>query len=189
MSIVRSKPLADCAAPLEAFTDLAMGFTGAGSLAFDGQTVTADTMSDQSRELLVHHMHMTKALLAYYNSPVEVQVLERHHEGDLYSRKISLTLKGTSRLVEYGLVRLDFRHISAAVRDEILHEKMPLGAILISHNILRRIMPRWFIKFPENSSILRWFNCQNKEPMFGRMGTIFCNGEPAIELCEIVTAE
>jgi chorismate-pyruvate lyase len=189
MSIVRSKPLADCTSPLEAYADLAAGFAGADSLLFDCEPVAPEEILAVPHELLVHHRHMTGALLAHYGSPVEVHVLERHHEGDLYSRKISLTLKGTSRIVEYGLVRLDFRHMSAEVRAEIIREQSPLGAILIAHNVLRRIQPRWYLRFPPESNVLKWYNHQNATPVYGRMGTIFCNGEPAIELCEIVTTE
>jgi hypothetical protein len=114
--------------------------------------------------------------------------MERHRENDLYSRKIFLTLKEKKTVVEYGLVRLNFRYMPEGVRDTILQEHAPLGSILINNNILRRIQPRWYLKFPRGSTILTWFNADPFEPLFGRLGTIYCNGEPAIELIEIVTA-
>ena len=63
-----------------------------------------------------------------------------------------------------------------------------LGAILIRHKVLRKVQPRWYLKFPKASTILNWFNCTPNEDLFGRLATIYCNGEPAIELVEIVTA-
>jgi chorismate-pyruvate lyase len=188
MSIVRSKPLTECATPFEAIAELMAGFEGADAIALDCEEVRPEEMPAIARELLVHQKHMTRTLNAHYGHPVDVHVMERHQEADLYSRKIFLTLQESSSIVEYGLVRLDFRYMSAAVRAAILQEHAPLGAILIAHNVLRRIQPRWFLRFPLGSAALHWFGCQTAGPLYGRLGTIYCNHEPAIELLEIVTA-
>ncbi len=188
MSIVRSKPLAECLTPQQALKELFTGFTGADKLPMDFQEISPEEMPSRPRQLLVHQKHMTHTLNAHYGVPVDVHVMERHRENDLYSRKIFLTLKETKTIVEYGLVRLNFRYMPPAVRDTILQEHAPLGSILINNNILRRIQPRWYLKFPQTSAILAWFNSQPLEPLFGRLGTIYCDGEPAIELVEIVTA-
>jgi chorismate-pyruvate lyase len=112
--------------------------------------------------------------------------LEEHLAGDQYTRKISLTPAGSDKVVEWGIVRLNFQFMSPQVREEILAKKMPLGAILIKHNVHRRIKPRYFLRFPENGQVLRLFSDQPTEPAWGRLGTIFCNNEPAIELLELV---
>jgi chorismate-pyruvate lyase len=117
---------------------------------------------------------------------VDVHVLEEHLDGDTYTRKISLTPVGTNKVVEWGIVRLHFQFMSPEVRDEILAKKMPLGAILIKHDVHRRIKPRYFLRFPENGQVLRLFGDKHHEPAWGRLGTIFCDNKPCIELLELV---
>jgi hypothetical protein len=74
-----------------------------------------------------------------------------------------------------------------AAREEILRKQSPLGAVLIKHDVLRRIKPRWFLRFPPNGPVLGLFgDVKSAEPAYGRIGTIYCNEEPAIELLEIV---
>ena len=188
MSIVRSRPLAECLTPQQALSELFFGFDGADSLKMDFLEISPEEMPSIPRQLLVHQKHMTRTLNAHYGVPVDVHVMERHRDGDLYSRKIFLTARESKVVVEYGLVRLDFRYMPHNVRDTILQEHAPLGSILINNNILRRIQPRWYLKFPAASTILKWFNHSGSEDLFGRLATIYCNGEPAIELVEIVTA-
>jgi hypothetical protein len=140
--------------------------------------------------LLVHHEHMTVALQRFHGSPVEVQVREEHlsADGDYYTRMISLAPAASpGRVVEWGIVRLDFRYMDAAVRDEILRKQMPLGAILIKHDVHRRVKPRFFLRFPPGGPVLRLFGAAESRPVYGRLGTIYCDEEPAIELLEIVT--
>jgi hypothetical protein len=54
--------------------------------------------------------------------------------------------------------------------------------------VLRRIKPRWFMRFPGGGPLLTFFGDTTGRPMYGRIGTIYCNEEPAIDLLEIVTA-
>ena len=142
-------------------------------------------------QLLVHHEHMTVALERFHGSPVDVHVQDEHLDADgaLYTRKIILTPGNAPQTpVELGIVRLDFRYMDDAVRDEILRKRMPLGAILIKHDVLRRIKPRFFLRFPPGGPVLGGLfgDTTTAEPAYGRIGTIYCNDEPAIELLEIV---
>jgi hypothetical protein len=150
--------------------------------------VQPDEIPFPQDQLLVHHDHMTEVLEKHHGSPVEVHVQEEHLDGNLYSRKISLTPKNApDKVVEWGIVRLDFRYMAAEVRDEILAKKLPLGAVLIKHDVLRRIKPRWFVRCPATGPLLRLFGRPSTpDDVYGRIGTIYCNGEPAIELIETV---
>jgi hypothetical protein len=150
--------------------------------------VQPDEIPYPQDQLLVHHAHMTEVLQRHHGAPVNVHVLEEHNGGPLYTRKISLTPVGRDdKVVEWGIVRLDFRYMAAEVRDEILAKKLPLGAVLIKHDVLRRIKPRWFIRCPSTGPLLRLFGRPSTpEEAYGRIGTIYCNDEPAIELIEIV---
>jgi hypothetical protein len=148
--------------------------------------VQPDEIPHPQDQLLVHHEHMTVVLQKYHGRPVAVRVMEEHLSGDYYTRKIALTPEGADRVVEWGIVRLDFRYMAAEVRDEILAKRLPLGAVLIKHNVLRRIKPRWFMRFPPGGAVLDAFGARATTDLYGRIGMIYCDEEPAIEVLEIV---
>jgi len=187
MSLVRTKPLERCASPLEALSELCAGFVGADALSFDCEEVSAEDLPYPFGRLLAHQQHMTRVLVAHYHSPLDLRVHEQHQVGNLYSRKITLALAQTSATVEYGLVRLDLSYMPPPVRRAILQERAPLGAIMIGHNIMRHIRPRWYLRFPAGSQMLEWFEADCSRALYGRLGTIFCDNEPAVEVLEIVT--
>jgi hypothetical protein len=174
-----------------ALLDLCAPFAPAGK-AFDPEcmVVQPEEIPHPDDQLLVHHEHMTVTLQKFHGAPLQVHVREEHlsDDGDFYTRLISLSPAGEpARAVEWGIVRLDFRYMDAAVRDEILKKQMPLGAILIKHDVHRRIKPRFFLRFPPGGPVLRLFGATDPRPVYGRLGTIYCDEEPAIELLEIVT--
>ena len=140
------------------------------------------------RTLLDHTDHMTEVLKTHYERPVELNVLQERREGRTYSRKILLMRAGTRQVVEFGIVRIDLDRTDAAVRAEILARRTPLGEILIRRNVLRRIEPRWFFRFDAPCPLLDFFKPDEVKTAYGRLGTIHCDGEPAIELVEVVSA-
>lgn len=150
--------------------------------------VQPDQIPFPADQLLVHHNHMTEVLQHFHGSPVNVSVLEEAFDGDIYTRKISLSPQGESgKVVEWGIARLDLRYLSQEVKAEILAKRLPLGAVLIKHNVLRRVKPRWFMRFPEQGPTTRLFGkLPHAGPVYGRIGTIYCDEEPAIEVLEIV---
>ena len=168
-----------------ALTDLCRPFV-VGDFLPECVVVHPDGIPHPADALLVHHEHMTVVLQKHHGRPVDVHVLEEHLNGDTYTRKISLTPVGSDKVVEWGIVRLHFQYMSPEVRDEILAKTMPLGAILIKHNVHRRIKPRYFLRFPEQGQVLKLFSAEQAEPAWGRLGTIFCDNAPCIELLELV---
>ena len=156
----------------------------------DCAVVQPEEIPHPDDQLLVHHEHMTVTLERFHGSPVDVHVQDEHLDtaGELYTRRIFLTPRSAPRKpVEWGIVRLDFRYMDDAVRDEILRKQLPLGAILIKHEVHRRIKPRFFVRFPPGGPVLGLFGAKESRPVYGRLGTIYCDEEPAIELLEIVT--
>lgn len=149
--------------------------------------VQPDQIPFPEDQLLVHHDHMTEVLEKHHGSPVEVEVMQEVVEGDIYTRKIRLNPRQQpGKVVELGIARLDLRYLSPKVKAEILAKRLPLGAVLIRHNVLRRVKPRWFMKFPGNGPVMALFGKPMDGLFYGRIGTIYCDGEPAIEVMEIV---
>lgn len=152
------------------------------------EVVQPDGIPYPEDQLLVHHDHMTEVLEKHHGAPVTVRVLAEVVDGDVYTRQIVLApVDRPGMPVEWGIARLDLRYLSPDVKDEILSKRLPLGAVLIKHDVLRRVKPRWFFRFPDGGPVLSLFGkLPHPGPVYGRVGTIYCDGEPAIEVMEVV---
>lgn len=139
--------------------------------------------------LLDHNHHMTVTVESHHGCPVDVKVLEFETKGDMYCRKILLTRQSDNRVVMFGIVRLHTRYLNETVRAEIESQRIPLGRVLIEHNVLRRVELGKLWQVTPNAELQRHFNQPSAEVTFGRTAIIHCDDEPAIELVEIVAPE
>jgi hypothetical protein len=139
--------------------------------------------------LLVHEHHMTVTVEKYHGGLVDVRVLDSRLDGDSYTRKILLALRGSGKIVQFGLVRIHLQYCSAVVRAEILSRRTPLGRILIQHDVMRSIEPTGCLRVIPGPAMMKWFNLAQPTPTYGRLAFIHCDGQPAIELLEIVPPE
>ncbi len=153
------------------------------------ESVPAERVPPPYQGLLVHDQHMTVTVESFHGDRVNVLVLDRIFTDDFYARRILLALQQSRRVVQYGLVRINFRYCSKAVRDEIVSERTPLGRVLIEHDVLRRIEPTGFLRAIPGPEMVRHFGLSEPIPMYGRLAYIHCNEKPAIELLEIVAPE
>lgn len=149
--------------------------------------VTAPEIPEPYRGLLAHTYHMTVTVEAHYGCPVDVRVLESDFDGDQYHRRIVLTLHGTDRIVQYGLVRINLALLGDEVRAAIIEQKTPLGRILIEHNVLRRVEPTAFLRVAPGPTVCRHMALARPTNLFGRTGVIFCNDQPAIAVLELLS--
>lgn len=135
--------------------------------------------------MLVHEHHMTVTMESYHDCSVDVTVVDSCEVDGLYCRKILLKKKGTDDVVQFGIVRFNFDFVTPAVQEEIEGQKIPLGRVLIQHNVLRHIDLGAIIKFTAGPGLARYLQMPEGGETFGRMATIFCNGSPAVDLLEI----
>ncbi len=138
--------------------------------------------------LLVHNHHMTVTLERHHQSLLDVHVLQRMHTPDYYSRKILLSRQSDQRVVQFGLVRLRLACLSPSVRETIISEGIPLGRVLIEHNVLRKInlLSVWCIE--PGLELAKCLGLQPGEKCYGRTALISTDHAPAIELLEILPA-
>ena len=73
-----------------------------------------------------------------------------------------------------------------AVRQAILAEATPLGRILIEHDVLRRIEPIAYLKLRTSRLLTEQLALPEPADVWGRLALIHCDGQPAIELLEIL---
>jgi chorismate-pyruvate lyase len=152
----------------------------------DHDLISPDQVPEPYHRLLVHPHHMTVTVEEYFGSRVNVRVMDRRHDGDSYARKILLELQSDGRVVQFGVVRIRLDFCSEPVRAAILEEKTPLGRILIEHDVLRRIETIAFYRVTPGELLTKWFHLSEPRETYGRLGIIHCDGQPAIEVLEIL---
>lgn len=150
------------------------------------EEVSSAEMPADYRRLLAHDEHMTVTVEQFHQSPVDVTVLERKTTGDHYARKILLRRQRDSRVVQFGIVRLRLAFLDEPVRREILAERTPLGRVLIQHDVMRQVRLCGLWRVTPGSDLRELLGTRPGQLTFGRTAIIDCNGEPAIELLEIV---
>ncbi len=137
-------------------------------------------------DLLNHEHHMTVTMESHYHEAVGVRVLTEVIRDNSYARTLNLYGENTGKVVLFGLMRVRMDFLPRPVQIEILARKQPLGRILIQHQIMRQIELIKLLKiesFPNRES---WFNLKDQLPYYGRVAMIHCQGQPAIELFEVV---
>ena len=137
------------------------------------------------KQMLAHEHHMTVTMERYHGSKVEVRVIDRKELDGMYCRKILLLKEGTEDVVQFGIVRFNFEYVTEAVREEIVSEQIPLGRVLINHNVLRHVDLGAILRIEAGPGLTNYFDMQENDVTYGRLATIFCNHQPAIDLLEI----
>ena len=137
------------------------------------------------KKMLVHEHHMTVTMESYHGTSVDVRVIDDKLEGDLYCREILLLKSGTDEVVQFGIVRFNFHYVTLEVRDQILEGKIPLGRVLINHNVLRHIDLGAIVKLTAGPGLARHLQMREGGTTYGRLATIFCNHRPAVDLLEV----
>jgi chorismate-pyruvate lyase len=141
------------------------------------------------RRLLDHHSHMTVALEQFHGCPVLLRVREVHDTPTSYSRKLVLERQCDGRVVLFGLMRLRPESLPAEVMSEIRAQIEPLGHVLIKHNVSREVQRLHLWQVTPGRELREAFSLGVGEPVYGRTALIHCNGQPAIELLEIIRAD
>ncbi len=149
-------------------------------------SVSPDEIPEPYRSLLVHSHHMTVTVEQFYGDRVDVRVLETRTDGAEYSRKILLTLAGDGRVVQFGTVFIDLDLLAPTVRQQIVAGDTPLGRVLIQNDVLREVRPTGFVKVSPHATMRSWFGMAGDASLYGRLGVITADGQPAIEVLEIL---
>lgn len=141
------------------------------------------------RAMLDHEEHMTVTVERRHESEVDVEVLDSNLDDAHYSRKILLRRQSDGRVVQFGIVRLALSALQPEVREEIMQQRIPLGRVLIQHNVLRQVRLGALWKVRCAAELAEFFGVESNHETYGRTALIYCDGEPAVELLEIVAPE
>ena len=148
--------------------------------------VAADELPAVERSLLDHDQHMTLTVEAHHRSPVDLKVLDTYVTDTHYARKILLARRTDGATVQFGIARLHLDFLEGDVRSQIESQQVPLGRILIQHDVLRtvRLLSLWRI-WPA-AELTERLDLKTPKTCYGRTALIYCNTVPGVELLEIV---
>ena len=176
------KPSVRHDAPRGAYTQI-LAFLGNPT---DVAVLTGDEVPEPYRRLLVHHGHMTLALETFWGGPVAVRVVNWLDDPVYYTRRIYLIRRSTGEPVEYGAVRIDLNLLEPVARDRILEQRTPLGRVLLDHGVLTRVNCDHYLRMTPSAEMRRVFPRCGPEPLYGRLATVDFDGEPAMDLVEVM---
>jgi hypothetical protein len=171
--------------PLDELRSLTHLFPSDEPLFVKAEHIPSAVTPEPYKTMLVHDQHMTVAMETYHGTSVDVRILNRRLDGDLYAREILLLKHATEIVVQYGIVRFNLNYVTEAVRHEIIAGETPLGRILINHNVLRHIDLGAILEITAGPRLAAHFQMPIGATTYGRMATIFCNHQPAVDLLEI----
>ncbi|MCA9215870.1 MAG: hypothetical protein KDB27_22545 [Planctomycetales bacterium] len=153
------------------------------------EAVDGSSMPPVYQKLLDHEHHMTVTVESHHGCPVDVEVLSYKTLGDSYIRKILLRRSTDHAVVQFGIVRLHVNCVSEPVRREIMSREIPLGRVLINRGVMRRVELSQLWRVVPGNELAGLFKLKAPTETYGRTAIIHCDGEPAIELLEIVSPE
>lgn len=136
--------------------------------------------------LLDHHKHMTVTIESHYGQKVDVHVHRCTRKGDWYAREITLVTSDSRKIVQYGIVRLNTTALDQEVWQQIESQQIPLGRVLIEHNVLREVQLCGLWQVHAGPSLAGLMHLRIGDVLYGRTALIYCDNLPAIELLEIV---
>ena len=152
--------------------------------------VPASAVPQPYRDLLDHEAHMTVTMEKFHGGPVVVRVLDEKWDAGRYCRRITLVREPErpgerERVVQFGLVRFDLSHLADEPREQILAGEIPLGRVLIEHDVLREVELGALLKLAAGPGLAGCFGMDEGGTVYGRLATIFTNGKPALDLLEV----
>lgn len=148
--------------------------------------VPADELPTVPRQLLDHDEHMTITVEAFHGSAVAVKILRSLESTGWYAREILLTREDNGSVVQYGIVRLRPDLFQPDVWSQIREGRLPLGRVLIRHNVFRKVERIALWKVISGPRLAELLQIVPKSVVYGRTARIICDHAPAIELLEIV---
>ena len=150
------------------------------------RAVSSELIPAPYRSLLVHTSHMTVTVEKYFQESVDIDVLSVVETDDAYARKILLKLQSSGKVVQFGIVHIDLKVLAEPVREQILSKRTPLGRVLIENDVLRDVRPTGFFQVTPSPKMCEWFGLSEPTPTYGRLGVIYTDNNPAIQVAEIL---
>jgi len=148
--------------------------------------VSADDLPEAFRRLLAHNEHMTVTLESAYDSLVDVAVLAEWRDEASYARNSLLARMTDGAILQFGIMRIWLADLPVNASEEITDKKLPLGRVLIQHNVLREVELIMLWRIRPGPALRRHLNVSKEQLIFGRSAQILVDDRPTVQILEIV---
>lgn len=152
------------------------------------EPVSAAALPDVYRRLLAHNDHMTVRLEAANDSLVDVGVLAEWRDEASYARNSILTRQRDDAVLQFGIVRMWLADLPAPAADEITVQRIPLGRVLVQHNVLRQVELIALWRIAPGPALRRHLQLAAGQIVYGRSAQILVDERPTVQMLEIIVA-
>lgn len=150
------------------------------------EPVSASELPDEYRRLLAHNDHMTVTLEAANDCLVDVHVLAEWRDEASYARNSLLTRQRDGGVIQFGIMRIWLADLPAEACDEITVQRVPLGRVLVHHNVLRQVELITLWRISPGPALRRHVPLSAQQTIYGRSAQILVDERPTVQLLEIV---
>jgi hypothetical protein len=146
-----------------------------------------EAMPQPYRALLAHENDMTQTLQTYHGEETVLKVHQSKHDGTDYLREVSLVLAPSGTAVEYGAICLHLAPFSDTMREAILDNTRPLGALIASQQLKVTHNPGPYFSVQPDARILDLLSLKQASTLYGRCNTIRLSDDtPIAQVVEIL---
>jgi hypothetical protein len=138
------------------------------------------------RSLLAHNEHMTVKLEAAHECLVDVRVLAEWRDEASYARNSILARQADGDALQFGIMRIWLADLPASATSEITVERLPLGRVLISHNVLREVELITLWQIEPGPALRKHLQLAVGQVIYGRSAQILVDERPTVQVLEIV---
>jgi hypothetical protein len=149
--------------------------------------IDGEAMPEPYKSLLVHQCDMTPTLEKFHGRSIHLQTLGRRRKHDMYFREVVLRLDETNQPVEFGAIKINLALFTPEAREQILHERLPLGHILHEYKIPHSSRPSAYLRIASDKLINDVLSMTGAHVLYGRRNTLFDpQDRPLAEIVEIL---
>lgn len=151
------------------------------------ESVEAEGMPEPYRHLLVHNADMTGRLTAFHGEELSLNVIEKNALRGVLVRRVILFGAESKREVEFGEILIYLNRFRDDIRDLIEAGQIPLGGILVDHQVDFLSSPSHYLKVVADDMIAECLSTSVGQELYGRKNKLTNHdGEVLAEIVEIL---
>lgn len=151
------------------------------------EAVQPEDMPEPYHHLLVHDADMTGRLTAFHGEALGLRVIEKSALRGMLVRRVVLCGLETNKEVEFGEILIHLNRFESDIRDLIEAGEIPLGGILVEHQVEFISSPSYYLKIVADDMIAECLATSAGTELYGRKNKLTNSaGEIMAEIVEIL---
>ena len=118
--------------------------------------------------------------------PADVRVLAEMRDEASYARNSLLARQTDGAVLQFGIMRIWLADLPVNACEEITVKRLPLGRVLINHNVLREVELITLWRIVPGPVLRRHLKSRRGQTVYGRSAQILVDERPTVQMLEIV---